>query len=190
MTSGDVAGGTLPAHVVLVGLMGAGKTSVGRLVAERLDRPLRDSDAEVLARTGRTVRELWQDGGEAAYRPVERQVLLDALAGPGPDVVCAAAGCIDDPAARAALAGAATGSVAGGCVVVWLRAEVATLVERAATGTHRPLLDGDPADLLARQAAARAGRYAEVADLILDVDRSTPEALADAVVRALVRQAP
>ena len=63
-------------HIVLVGMMGAGKSSVGRALAGKLERPLFDSDEMVEARTGRTVREIWQTDGEAAYRLLETEVLV------------------------------------------------------------------------------------------------------------------
>ena len=78
-------------HLALVGLMGSGKTSVGQVVADRLGLPLVDVDEAIRARTGQGVKELWERGGEAAYRPLEREVVVDSLA-PGRPVVLAAPG--------------------------------------------------------------------------------------------------
>ena len=83
-----------PRHIVLVGLMGTGKTTTGRLVAARLGRRLLDSDEMVEARTGRTVREIWRDEGEPAYRVLETAALQEALAATDPLVIAAAGGVV------------------------------------------------------------------------------------------------
>jgi shikimate kinase len=146
--------------VVLVGLMGSGKSTVGRLVAEATGRELVDVDVAITARTGRTVRELWEEGGEAAYRSLERAEVLAALR--RPDVVLAApGGVILDPEVRDAL---------GPAFVAWLRARPATLASRVRTGDHRPLLGDDPEGDFATMEAERADLYASVADLTLDTD--------------------
>jgi shikimate kinase len=160
---------------VLVGLMGTGKTTVGRLLAERLGRPFVDSDAVVEARTGRTVREIFETDGEAAYRPLETAALLDALASPVPAVIAAAGGVVLSPVNRRALE-----EHAG--LVVWLRADPGTLVGRVSPHDHRPLLDGDRAAMLARMAADRTALYTEVADVIVDVDEKTPAEVVGAIL--------
>ena len=90
-------------HVVVVGLMGSGKTTVGRELASRLGWPLRDSDPEIEAATGRTVRTLRDEIGVDAMHELEAHQLLDALAAPGPAVVSPAASVIDVAACRSAL---------------------------------------------------------------------------------------
>lgn len=165
-------------HIVLVGLMGSGKTTVGTLVAERLGRPLFDSDAMVEARTGHTVREIWQADGEAAFRVEETAALRDALAAHEPSVIAAAGGVVLRPENRAALSEA-------DALVVWLRAPPEVLVQRAGTGDHRPLLDADPLGRLREMAAERETLYREVADLELDVSAREPSAVADVVMDAL-----
>ena len=149
-------------HVVLVGLMGSGKTTVGRQVARRLDRPFIDSDAEVEAATGKTVREIFEDVGEAAFRRVETDVLVRALDSRPPAVIAAAGGVVLDPTNRRLLRERAT--------VVWLRGRPETLARRVTRGAHRPLLDGDPAAALARMHADREHLYEEVADHVVDID--------------------
>jgi shikimate kinase len=164
-----------PAHVVLVGMMGAGKTTIGRGVAEALGRPLVDSDEQVEARTGRTVREIFETDGEPAYRALEREALRAALDAPEPAVIAAAGGVVLDPVNRMALAAAGT--------VVWLRADPAVLAARVDNDQdHRPLLADDPDGTLRRLDAERRALYAEVADHVVDVDDLDPDQAAAAVL--------
>jgi shikimate kinase len=149
-------------HVVLVGMMGTGKSSVGRRLAHRLGRDLVDSDEQVERRTGRTVAEIFRADGEAAFRALESEVLAEALASERPAVVAAAGGTVMDPENRR--------RIREGGFVVWLRADPSTLESRVRSGLHRPLLDEDPAGVLRRLASQRAPLYAEVADLVVDVD--------------------
>ena len=102
-------------HVALVGLMGSGKSAVGEIVGARLGLPLVDVDDEITRRTGRSVRDLWEEGGEAAYRPLEQAIVLEALA-PGPGKVLAApGGVVVDPTAEEALAQAHVAVVVPPC---------------------------------------------------------------------------
>ncbi len=80
-------------HLVLVGMMGVGKSTVGRLVSAELERPLFDSDEMIEARTGRTVREIWSTDGEASFRALETDTFLEALDAPEPSVIAAAGSC-------------------------------------------------------------------------------------------------
>jgi shikimate kinase len=164
-------------HVVLVGMMGAGKSTVGRVLATRLNRPFYDSDAMVEARTGRTVATIFAEQGEAAFRAEEAAALADALASVTPAVVAAAGGTVLDPRNRRLLADAG--------LVVWLRAEPAVLAARVHPGDHRPLLAHDAEASLRRLAAERQPFYAEVSDLIVDVDRATVDAAVVAIADAL-----
>ncbi|HEX2578072.1 MAG TPA: shikimate kinase [Aquihabitans sp.] len=173
-TTDDTGAGTGVAHVVLIGLMGSGKSAVGRLVAERLGRPFVDVDDVIVAQTGMTVRELWERGGEVTYRPLERDVAVHTLAGDGPDVLGMPAGALDDELVQRALEAADTWTV-------WLRAEVPTLVKRVAGSDHRPLLGDDPHGVLTAHASARAATYEAVADLVLDVEGRDPDELAAAI---------
>lgn len=158
--------------------MGSGKSTVGRLVAERLGRPFIDSDQQVEARTGRTVAEIFRSDGEAAFRRVESDVLADAAAAPEPSVIAAAGGIVLDPANRALLRSAGT--------VVWLRLSPEAAAERLRRSgdTHRPLLDEDPDTVLRQMAGDRGPLYEEVADLTFDVDDMTPADLAGAILDA------
>jgi shikimate kinase len=161
-------------HVVLVGLMGSGKSTVGRLVAERLGRPFVDSDEQVESATGRTVREIWSSDGEEAFRRFEAEALAAAVASPRPAVIAAAGGTVLDARNREVL------SEAG--VVVWLDADPAVLADRAASGDHRPLLDDDPVGALAKMSDERAELYREVATHIIDVGVREPDDVADEVL--------
>lgn len=169
------AGG--PRRVLLVGMMGAGKTTVGRLVAAELGWPYLDSDEEVERTTGHSVRELFATSGEAAFRAAESTVLADAVARPGPAVVSVAGGAVLDPVNRSLLRRAG--------VVVWLRARPATLGARVGDGTGRPLLGEQPPAALARLDAERRPFYAEVADAVVDVDDLTPPEAAEQVRAAI-----
>lgn len=176
MTSGESTAG--PAHVVLMGLMGSGKSTVGRLLAEALGRPLVDVDDVIHERTGLTVAELWARGGEVAYRPLERDVAVHVLTVEGPDVLALPGGGIDDDLVRTALA---TGDV----FAVWLRVDPDVLAERVGRSDHRPLLGDDPGPVLRRQAAARSAALEAAADLVVDVGDRRADEVAAAVLAAL-----
>lgn len=163
-------------HLVLVGMMGSGKTTVGRALAARLGRPLLDSDAMIEAREGRTVRDIFSSDGEDAFRSIETEVLVQSLARPEPAVIAAAGGVVLRVENRDALR-------ASGARVVWLRADPAVLVERVKGGQHRPLLDDDPAGVLQRMYAERERLYREVADAIVTVDGRSVNDVVEAVLR-------
>ncbi|MGA2835948.1 MAG: shikimate kinase [Acidimicrobiales bacterium] len=163
-------------RVVLVGMMGAGKTTIGRELAGRLGWRFLDSDAMVEASTGSTVAELFAQGGEAAFRAEESRVLAEALSGGSPAVVSAAGGTVLAADNRTLLAGAGT--------VVWLRADPATLATRVGTGAGRPLLGGDPAASLTALDSVRRPLYGEVADVIIDVDDLEPSRVVDRILAA------
>ena len=149
---------------MLVGMMGAGKTSVARRLGRRLKRRVYDSDAMIVSRTGRTVAELFEQGGEPAFRALETEVLDEALRAQPPGVVAAAGGVVLSAGNRARLREAS----AKGGVVVWLRAPAAVLAHRVHPGDHRPLLAGDAAGTLARLASEREDLYAAVADATVE----------------------
>ena len=163
-------------HLVLVGMMGVGKSTVGRIVAERLGRPLLDSDQMIEERTGQTVREIFEADGEPAFRAVETEVLCEALDSSTPAVIAAAGGVVLAEANRTALAGA-------NAKVVWLSADPSVLVERVLSGGHRPLLDDDPEGTLRTMFTMREPLYREVADLIVSVDGRSVNEVVEAVLR-------
>jgi shikimate kinase len=164
-------------RILLVGMMGAGKTTTGHLLAERLGWGYRDSDADVQSATGLTVPELFARDGEAAFRRAEATVLADACDDPSPSVVSVAGGAVlsEDNRRRIAASG----------IVVWLRARPETLAARVGDGAGRPLLGDDPAEAVVRLNAVRAPLYAEVADVVLDVDELDPVTVADRIIVAM-----
>jgi shikimate kinase len=163
-------------HLVLVGLMGSGKSTVARMLAERLHRPVLDSDDMIERRTGRTVREIFASDGEAAFRSIETEVLREALATESPCIVAAAGGVVLSEANRTMLR-------ESGARVVWLCADPATLVDRVRGAGHRPLLDADPEGTLRRMFETREHLYREVADAIVLVDGRSAVDVAEAVLR-------
>ena len=162
--------------IVLIGLMGAGKTSIGRRLAARLGLEFRDSDAEIEQVTGYTVSELFALHGEPSFREGERRVIQRLLSGP-PLVLATGGGAFMDAQTRATIRARA--------ISVWLRSDLPTLVRRVSGRTHRPLLaQGDPAEILERLMRVRHPVYAE-ADVIVDCANDTQEATADRVLAAL-----
>lgn len=171
-------------HLALVGLMGSGKSTIGALVASDLHLPLVDVDDAVRARTGCTVEELWRHGGEDAYRPFEREIVVEALDASTPAVLAAPGGVVDDPGALDAVARRHVG-------VVYLRADPELLARRVQQDSQpRPLVGTDPHGVLAAQHTARDGRYRSLAHLVLQVDGLTAADAADRILAAdLVRPA-
>lgn len=164
-------------HLALVGLMGAGKSSVGARCAVLLDRPLVDTDELVESTTRLTIVEIFEQHGEDRFRALERTAVADACASPVPAVIACGGGAVLDPANRKALAGAA--------FVVWLRASADALAARAGSGSTRPLLAaGDARATLARLAHLREPAYEAVADVTLDTDDGTADDVAREVVAA------
>jgi shikimate kinase len=150
-------------HVVLVGLMGTGKSTVGRRLAKELARPFADVDEQVELRAGRVIPRLFEEQGEEAFRRLEAEVLAELLDRPEPLVVAAGGGAVTRAENRARLTG-------GRSVVVWLQASPAFLAART-DPTHRPLLaGGDPAGALERLLAERRPLYERVADIAVDVE--------------------
>jgi len=165
-------------HLVLVGPMGAGKTTVGGLVAQRLGRPFVDTDDLVTAATKKTVAELFAEQGADGFRALERAAVADACAAPDPMVIACGGGAVVDPDSRRRLGEAGT--------VIWLDAPGVTLAARVGDDEERPLLaSGDPAGTLDRIRDLRAPAYESVADVRIDTDGRSVDDVVDAVLRAL-----
>jgi shikimate kinase len=139
--------------IVLVGLMGVGKSTVGRRLAKRLGLAFVDSDEEIEKAADRSVAEIFDGYGEAGFRDGERRVIRRLIGGP-PKVIATGGGAFMDESTRAL--------ILERCIAIWLDAEVETLAERVARRGHRPLLRGqDPLPFLRGLAAARNAVYAE-----------------------------
>jgi shikimate kinase len=162
--------------IVLVGLMGAGKTKIGRRLSTRLNLPFFDSDIEIEEAAGETIEEIFRNRGEAAFRDGERRVIARLLCQPI-HVLATGGGAFMDPATRAIIR--ATG------VSVWLRADLDVLLARVARRTNRPLLSGrDQRAVMSDLMERRHPIYAE-ADLTIDSSEGPPEATATRVIAAL-----
>ncbi len=167
-----------PRHLILVGLMGAGKTTVGERCATRLERPLVDTDDLVETATGATVAELFATRGEDRFREFERAAVADACSSPVPAVIACGGGAVLDGDNRGRLRAAG--------LVVWLRAAPAELAARVGTGAGRPLLVRGPAPTLERLAEARAAAYEAAADVTVDTDGRAIDDVVAEVLAAFV----
>lgn len=166
----------LPRTVVIVGLMGVGKSTIGRRLAIRLQVPFVDADAEIETAAGCTIAAFFAHYGEAAFRDGERRVMARLLAGPV-CVLAAGGGAFMDPDIRAVIKAQA--------VSVWLKAELDILVNRTAGRTHRPLLqDNDPRAVLARLIVERYPVYA-MADTTVESTNGPCEMMVTRVIRVL-----
>jgi shikimate kinase len=172
-------------HIMLIGMMGAGKTSVGATLARHLERPFVDVDDVVTATAGRSVAEIFGRDGEDGFRVLERTALADVCASPTPLVIATGGGAMLDPASRRV--------ASASCVVVWLQAAPAALAARVQGGTEpggveRPLLaTADPQATLERLATLRADAYAAAADLVITTDDRTVDDVAAAIGEELLR---
>ncbi len=172
-----------PFTIVLVGMPGAGKTSVGRRLAQRLGLPFKDADSEIEAAAGQPITEIFARYGEAHFREGERRVIGRLLEGP-PIVLATGGGAFNDPETRAAVK-------ANGAAAIWLRCGMQTLLRRVAGRATRPMfLNADPVEVLTRLMAARHPIYAE-ADIVIDcLDDETPETTTDKVAQAVGQWGP
>jgi shikimate kinase len=162
--------------IVLVGLMGAGKTKIGRRLAMRLGLPFFDSDNEIETAAGETIPEIFRNRGEALFRDGERRVIARLLAQPV-HVLATGGGAFMDPGTRAAI------TLRG--VSVWLRADLDVLVARVARRSNRPLLHQDePRTVLAALIERRYPVYAQ-SDLVVDSGEGPVELTTTRVIEAL-----
>lgn len=164
--------------LVLVGLMGTGKSTIAKEYAKRTGCELLDTDRIIESEVGLSVREIFQQRGEAEFRAIESATLVRVLTHPGA-VIAAAGGVVLAQANRDALRAAREH---GDVKVVWLRADPGVLVERTSRGTHRPLLDEDAAGTLRSLASSREHLYKDVADRVIDTDDLSIEQIVDQLV--------
>lgn len=162
--------------IVLVGLMGAGKTSIGRRLAARLNMSFVDADTEIEAAAGCTIEEIFDRHGEAAFRDGERRVIARLLEGP-PQVIATGGGAFMDASTRQLVRDRA--------ISLWLRADLDTLVARTSRRSNRPLLNrGNPRATLDRLMIERHPVYAE-ADITVDSRDCPPEETTQLVYTAI-----
>ncbi|WP_199924801.1 shikimate kinase [Streptomyces sp. NRRL WC-3725] len=155
--------------------MGVGKSTVGRLLAERLGVGYRDTDEDIEAAEGRTIAEIFVDEGEAAFRALEKSAVRAALT-EHRGVVALGGGAVLDPDTRALLAGQR---------VLYLSMEVEEAVKRTGLNVARPLLAVNPRKQWRQLMEARRHLYEEVATAVVATDGRTPEEVAQAALDAL-----
>lgn len=170
---------TVDRPIVLVGLMGAGKTTVGRRLATLLRLPFVDADEEIEKAAGLKVTEIFQLHGEAEFRAGERRVIARLLKG-APHVLATGGGAFMNTETRALMRENA--------ISIWLRADLDVLMRRVEKRDTRPLLrEGDPRETMERLMAERYPIYAE-ADLVVDSNNGPHASAVAGVVRALARR--
>lgn len=168
--------GRVKKSIVLVGLMGVGKTTVGRRLAKRLRLPFVDSDDEIQTAAGLTIPEIFARHGEAEFRDGERRVIARLIQGL-PRVIATGGGAFMNPETRAA--------ILERCIAIWLDGDVELLAERAARSGNRPLLDkADPVGSLKALAEVRNPIYAEAHLRVLS-DRKRHEDTVEEIVALL-----
>ena len=162
--------------IVLVGLMGAGKSSVGRRLATRLGLPFTDADTEVEAAAGCTIEEIFERHGEQYFRDGERRVIARLLNGP-PQVLATGGGAYMDPETRARIRERG--------ISIWLKAELDVLLKRVKRRKDRPLLKtADPGETLKRLMMIRYPVYAE-ADITVESADGPHEIVVDEIIQQL-----
>ncbi|MER6295091.1 shikimate kinase [Streptomyces althioticus] len=162
-------------RLVLTGPMGVGKSTVGRLLAERLGVGYRDTDDDIVAAQGRAVSDIFVEDGEPAFRALEKEAVRQALASHD-GVLALGGGAVLDPDTRALLAGER---------VVYLSMDVEEAVRRTGLGAARPLLAVNPRKQWRELMEARRHLYEETATAVVPTDGRTPDEVADAVLDAL-----
>ncbi|WP_445255756.1 shikimate kinase [Nocardioides aurantiacus] len=162
-------------RAVLVGTMGAGKTTVGRRLAAHWDVPFRDSDLDVEEREGRSVSDIFVDSGEAHFRRLEREAVADALAG-HQGVLALGGGAVLDEQTRALLAGHE---------VVFLRVGLSDAAQRVGLGVSRPLLLGNVRGRIKQLIDERTPVYESVAVHVVDTDGLDVDAVVAGVLERL-----
>jgi len=165
-----------PRSVVLIGLMGAGKTAVGRRLANRLDLPFIDADSEIEEAAGASISEIFAEHGEAYFRQGERKVIARLLEN-GPQVLATGGGAYMNPDTRA--------NIKAHGLSVWLKADIKVLMKRVGRRDNRPLLAaGDPEKVMKKLMEERYPIYAE-ADVTVESRDVPHDVIVGAVIDAL-----
>ena len=172
----------LRSNLILVGPMGAGKSTIGRLLAKELRLPFKDSDKEIEQRTGADIPWIFDVEGEQGFREREQAVIVDLCAQDG--VVLATGG-------GAVLRSENRQALRGGGRVIYLHATVEQQIERTSRDRNRPLLRAaDPARVLADLMAVRDPLYREIADVVIETDERPPRMVVLEIIERLEALAP
>ncbi len=164
--------------IVLIGLMGAGKTSVGRRLANRLGLAFTDADVEIEIAAGKSISDIFADHGEAYFRSGEKRVIARLLKN-GPQVLATGGGAYMSKDTRA--------NIRKHGIAVWLKGDLALLLERVKRRSHRPLLkSGDPETIMRRLMEERYPVY-EKADIIVQSRAVPHEVIVGEIIAALAR---
>jgi shikimate kinase len=167
----------VPRNIFLVGLMGAGKTTVGRALARKLNKRFIDSDHEIEARTGASIPLIFEIEGEASFREREAEVIRD-ITGQSDIVLATGGGAILKPENRECLKTRGT--------VIYLRASVNSILQRTSHDKNRPLLQtADPRQRIEQLAREREPYYLEVADFIVETGRPNVQSLVQTILAQL-----
>lgn len=167
----------LSCPVILVGLMGAGKSTIGRRLAHALDVPFIDSDNEIIEAAGCSIADIFESYGEAIFRDLEQRVLI-RLVNSEPCVIATGGGAFINPVIRDAIKEKGTS--------IWLKASLEVLLDRVSRRDTRPLLKtGDKGAILTRLMEERYPLYAQ-ADLTIDSDAGMHDAIVESIIRSLL----
>jgi shikimate kinase len=157
-------------HIVVIGAMGSGKSSLGRRLATALGREMFDSDVTIQSKTGRSGRQIAESEGVPALHELEQSALLEALDRVEPSVIAAAASVVDDPSTREKLEDV---------FCVWVRADAGILEERTAPKSHRRTV------ATSEHLETRNSIYSDLADLVVDTGSSSADETAERVLAQL-----
>jgi shikimate kinase len=167
----------MPPRVILIGPMGSGKTTIGQLVAERLDIPFRDTDQVIEENSGRTVSDIFLEDGEEAFRVLEKAVLRDELLSDG-TVLALGGGAPISIDAQSALRAIAS-------PVIYLDISLATVAPRIGFNRDRPLLLHNPRGQWQTLMEARRPIYESIADTVIDVNTKTEIDIVDEILEVI-----
>ncbi len=162
--------------IVLVGLMGAGKSTIGRRLANALNLQFIDSDTEIVEAAGCSISDIFESYGESIFRDLEQRVIIRLMTG-SPCVVATGGGAFIQPVIR--------DTIAEKAISVWLKADLPVLLERVSRRDNRPLLKtGDKSEILQKLIDERYPIYAQ-ADITIDSNMGPHESVVDDIIRAL-----
>jgi len=164
--------------IVLIGLMGAGKTAVGKRLAARLDLPFIDADSEIELAAGQTISEIFTEHGEPYFRSGEAKVIARLLGG-GPEVLATGGGAYMDARTRA--------NIKAESISVWLKAELPLLLHRVRRRDNRPLLAAGTPDVVMRELMKKRYPVYAGADITVESRDVPHDVIVSDVVEALVR---